>query len=168
LIGDASNYSSNLDFVEQIPNQTGLLPNDRTHVFKFSGSYRFQFGLTFGTLVSLQSGTPISELGSTPMGAPWFIFLSERGSVRRTPAIFNIDLRLTYKPTRIANSRFNYKIILDMMNLTNKKTAVTFEELHFFRVDENGNQASTNPNFGKPASYRAPLTVRLGFEVGFD
>ena len=41
----------------------GPLPNDRTHVVKFNGSYRTGFGLTVGSYAFWQSGTPLSSLG---------------------------------------------------------------------------------------------------------
>ena len=45
-------------------NSLGLLPNDRTHAFKFYGSYPFSFGLTIGVSGYWTSGTPVSEFGS--------------------------------------------------------------------------------------------------------
>lgn len=44
--GGGPNQSRQFDLPEMFAN--GLLPNDRTHVIKFSGSYRLDFGLTIG------------------------------------------------------------------------------------------------------------------------
>ena len=55
--------NSLLYIAEHFNNATGVLPNNRTHVLKFSGSYRSNSGLTLGTSFSWQSGTPLSEFG---------------------------------------------------------------------------------------------------------
>ena len=62
------NYFS-LVLEEQGVNSTGLLPNDRTHVFKLSGSYAFDFGLTAGTFLTVASGTPPAVPSEMPCGA---------------------------------------------------------------------------------------------------
>jgi hypothetical protein len=66
----APNVTAQFDFVEQTPLGTGLLANDRSHVLKFFGAYRFSFGLTAGATFSWQSGTPINELGGIFAGPP--------------------------------------------------------------------------------------------------
>ncbi len=56
----------------------GLLPNDRTHVFKCAGSYRLGSGLTAGASFLWQSGTPLTEYA-------WGgVILSPRGTAGRT------------------------------------------------------------------------------------
>src|SRR4030095_14736855 len=88
--------SAQFDFVEQTPQGLGLLPNDRTHVLKFFGAYRFGFGLTAGTSLVWESGTPLSEYGGIFVGPPYWSFLQPRGSVGRTPAIWDLNFRYTY------------------------------------------------------------------------
>jgi NAD(P)-dependent dehydrogenase (short-subunit alcohol dehydrogenase family) len=93
----------------QAHNSTGLLPNDRTHVFKLVTTYQVKRSLAAGAFFTWQSGTPLTEFGSGPLTFPRF--LSPRGSVGRTPAITDLNLRLAYDvptprgPARRANRR---------------------------------------------------------------
>ncbi|MCF8242254.1 MAG: TonB-dependent receptor [Melioribacteraceae bacterium] len=82
------------DLPEQVKNSEGLLPNDRTHVFKFAGFYKFDFGLVCGTSIVYQSGTPLSEFGVDPYGLLLPVFINQRGTAGRTPALFDMNLRL--------------------------------------------------------------------------
>jgi len=76
------NVSLTYSDVNGLKNATGLLPNDRTHVFKFSGAYRFDFGLVAGISFTWQTGTPLNDMA----GLGWF--LQPRGAVGRTPDIW--------------------------------------------------------------------------------
>ena len=63
-------------FPFQIPNGNGLLPNDRTHVFKFSGSYRTGIGLTAAVLImcwlaTLRGAWLIGESGRRSAVVAW-------------------------------------------------------------------------------------------------
>ena len=68
------------DFPDLMANGDGLLPNDRTHVLKASGFYRFVSGLNVGASVLWQSGTPLSEFGGSAVGYPYKVFLRQRGT----------------------------------------------------------------------------------------
>lgn len=153
-----------LTMVEQIPNSTGLLPNDRTHVFKVFGSYRVDFGLTAGAYFTWQSGTPLSEFGvaNADFGAFNPAFLVERGSAGRTPAIWDLGLRFTYEPRIRPASR----LTLDFLHVGNPRKAVDLEQSHFLGIDDAGNQILPNPDYGSVVAYQPPMTVRLGLEIG--
>jgi hypothetical protein len=153
------------DFQEQIPKSDGLLPNDRPHVFKFSGSYFMDMGLTIGASLIWQSGTPISELGTTLEEVA--IFLSERGSVGRTPAIADLNLRLKYDLSNLSGMGFQPTLILDAFHLFNQRKAVRVDQTHSFGIDEGGNPVSLNPNYLNPAAFFPARLVRLGIEVNF-
>jgi hypothetical protein len=58
---EPNTYWYNGSFEDAWQKETGLLPNDRTHVFKFSGSYNFSFGFSLGISFLAQSGTPLCE-----------------------------------------------------------------------------------------------------------
>ena len=161
------NQTRSLDLLEQIPNSTGLLPNDRTHVFKFNGSYRFDFGLTMGTVFIWQSGTALTEFGGTSFGAPFFSFISQRGSAGRTPAIWDLNLRFSYDVGSFFRSGSKTSLLLDVFHLASQRKAVTVDQTHFFALDANGNQAGENPNYLRPTAFQLPMTVRLGLEIGF-
>ena len=151
----------------QIPNGNGLLPNDRTHVFKFSGSYRTDIGLTAGASFFWQSGTPITELGIFPSIFPVFYFLSKRGSTGRTSAITDLSVRLKYDLGRLASRGFNASLILDGLHLLNQRNVTEVDQVHFQGVDENDNPIAPNPNYLNPVGFEPARTVRLGMEVKF-
>jgi hypothetical protein len=154
-----------LTMVEQIPNSTGRLPNDRTHVLKVFGGYRFDFGFTPALSFTWQTGTPLSEFGvANPFfGTPFPAFLQERGAAARTPTIWDLNLRLTYEPPLRVASR----ITLDILHLGSPRRAVDLEQTRFLGIDASGNQVNPNPTFGSVLAYQPPVKVRLGLEVGF-
>jgi len=92
---DRANSTSQFDLPEMLVNATGLLPNDRTHVFKLFGSYATRFGLTLGASFIAESGIPLSEHGGSSIGYP-LNFVTERGSNGRTPALWDLGLRSVY------------------------------------------------------------------------
>ncbi len=166
--GIAPNTTNQYDYPELLVNATGLLPNDRTHVFKFFGSYRLPFGLTIGTSVIWQSGTPLSELGGSLFGSLWNSFLGQRGTAGRTPAIFDLNFRATYDLVRIIRTSFRPMIFLDIFHLTSSRTPVAFEQVHYFGVDPvSGEQIYANPLYGRPTLFFPPMSARLGFEIRF-
>lgn len=159
LHGSFPNYASTFDDIEQLQKGTGLLPNDRTHVFKLSGSYSFQFGLTVGTSFTWQSGTPLSEL------ADWGRFITQRGTVGNTPAIWDLNARFTYDLTQLGTWRA--RLIMDILNIASQRKPVDIVQQHYFDVDENGQPINLNPNYGLAWRYQPPMSIRFGMEVSF-
>ncbi len=49
----------------------------------------------------------------------------------------------------------------------NGRETILFDEQKFTFVDEDGNQAGPNPNFGRGLQFRPPMSVRLGLIVDF-
>jgi hypothetical protein len=155
------------DYPETYVNSTGLLPNDRTHVFKFSGSYHFDFGLTAGTFLLWQSGTPLSELGGSSIGPPWFAFLRQRGTAGRTPSIFDVNLRFSYNLRKLIETPWEQRLLLDIFHLGSDRTPVNYEQVHYYDIDENGNQINLNPQYNSPTRFQPPMSLRLGIEMSF-
>jgi len=147
----------------------GLLPNDRTHVFKFSGSYRFDFGLTAGTFLTWQSGTPLNEFGGTSLlpGPGLFGFVQPRGTAGRTSSFFDLNLRLTYDLALGAASKRDVRFFLDVFHLISDREPVTFDQVHYFNLDSEGNQILPNPLYGQPTRFHLPTALRLGVQFGF-
>ena len=143
-------------------NAAGLLPNDRTHVFKFAGSYRFSFGLVTGISFTAQSGTPLSNYASSYYGIK---FLSQRGSTGRTPAVWDLSARLTYDLK--LRSTWHTKLILDIFHIASQRKPVYIDQRQYFALDENGNPYDLNPTYGEAYRYQPPLSVRIGFEVSY-
>ena len=150
---------------EGFRNATGLLPNDRAHILKFSGSYRSDWGLTFGTSFSWQSGTPLNEFGGLLYASP--TFLRQRGTVGRTPSVWDLNLRVVYDVNRLSQISWKPRLILDVFHVARQRKPVLFDEFHYFNVDENGNQINPNPLYGQATRFQPPMAVRLGLEVGF-
>lgn len=143
-------------------NTTGLVPNDRTHTFKFSGYYSFAFGLVTGISFVAQSGTPLSAYARTGTGIK---FLSPRGSAGRTPAIWDLNARLMYDLELL--SSLQTRLILDVFHIASQLKPVDIVQLQYLEVDENGNPIIPNPVYGQAYSYQPSISVRLGLEVNF-
>ena len=142
-------------------NTTGLVPNDRTHVFKFSGSYSFSFGLSTGISFFAASGTPLSELGYTSFGVK---YLSPRGSAGRTPAVWDLNARFTYKLDMF--SAMEPRLILDLFHIASQHKPVDIDQRKFFS-DANGNPVVPNPTYGQVYRYQPSFSLRFGIEVNF-
>jgi hypothetical protein len=161
------NTSSVFDFPEQYPNSTGLLPNDRTHVVKFSGAYRLDAGITIGTAISWASGRPRNELGATPIGAPFHVFLRQRGSAGRTSSLFDANLRLTYALPSWSRRGVRPKLQLDLFHLGNARTVVRRDDVRYVGLDADGNQVDVNPVYNRPEVFQPPMSARLGISLDF-
>jgi hypothetical protein len=161
------NASPSFDIPDQLVDGTGLLPNDRPHIFKFFGTYYFKSGFTLGTSFICQSGTPLNEYGSSWLSAEHLVFLRPRGSAGRTPSLWDLNLRVTYPLMKSAKSSFRPKLILDIFHLFSSRKPLSFDQLHFMALDESGNQIGLNPNYGMVNLYQRPMIIRLGMEVDF-
>jgi hypothetical protein len=163
----AGNAGPQFDFPDLIPNNTGLLPNDRTHVFKVFGSYRPTRRLTAGTLFTWESGTPLSELGGAIVGLPYSSFLRQRGNAGRSPALWDWNLRFAYDLGATGEGRVSPHLLLDLFHIGSPRKPVRFDQVLYTAVDKNGNQTAPNPNYGKAKSYQPAMSARLGFVFGF-
>ena len=161
------NASRTLCQIEQIPNSTGMLPNDRTHSFKFTGSWAFTSGLSIGTSFYWHSGTPLNEFGGTTYGPPLYSFLVKRGAAGRTPSIWDLNFRLTYKFGKLFRLCKSSRLILDIFHVAGQREVVDIDQIHYRILDPEGNQANENPSYLEPIKFQQPMTIRLGFEAGF-
>jgi hypothetical protein len=161
---DFPNDNRNPDFPQQVPNSDGYLPNDRRHVFKLSGSWVMRRGLMVGSVLTWATGTPLSELGAIQNWPAQHVFLSPRGTVGRTPALFDLNLRLGYAP---AIERTRPTVMLDLFHILSARQPVTFDQIHYLDADAAGNQSTPNPNYLKPTRYQPPMSVRLGLDLSF-
>jgi hypothetical protein len=74
------NITSQFDLPNLLTNREGYLDQDRRHNIKLAGSYLFNFGTSLGLVASLQSGAPITYLGSHPSYGDSEAFILPRGS----------------------------------------------------------------------------------------
>ena len=141
---------------------TGLLPNDRTHTFKFSGSYRFDFGLSAGIAFIAQTGTPLSEYVGliTPNTGALY---APRGSAGRTPAIWDLSARLLYDLPAVAFSRVGF--IVDVFHIASQRRPVDVQQGRGILDPVTGLQPISN--YGQPNRYQPPMSARLGMEMRF-
>ena len=161
-----ANVSVAFEYPETTIDATGLLPYDRTHAFKFYGSYRFDFGLSIGTFLTWMSGTPLNEFGIGSLG--WGrIFLQPRGTAGRTSSIWDLNFRLAYVLPQLTSYDYQARFLLDIFHVASQKEAVNYDQLHYLNADENGNQIDPNPTYGLPTSFQPPMSLRFGLEVNF-
>lgn len=162
----APNVGQQFDVLEMTKNSLGLLPNDRTHVFKFSGSYRWAMGLTIGTSVLWESGTPLSEWGGSTVPGT-HVLIRPRGSVGRMPSIFDVNFRLTFELAKINKLSWLPRIYLDVFHVGSRRTPIGYDQIHYHNLDADGNQIDPNPTYGAAIRFFPPMSARLGMEMRF-
>ena len=160
----AAQVSANLGLFmpHQRVNSTGLLPNDRTHVVKLVTQLDDRSLFGGGMFFTWQSGTPLNEFGIGCCGPLVPAFVSPRGSVGRTPSIWDLNLRLSYRMTREAGAA---RVVLDLMHLGNPQGVVRIDQQHYQTLDEQGRQATVNPDYRRPTAFLPPMMARLGIEL---
>jgi hypothetical protein len=161
------NFTYAFNFVETMENSTGLLPHDRTHVFKFSGSYLVGYGLTTGVSFFWMSGAPKTEWGGSTLGEPWIKIIDGRGKAGRMPSLWDLNLRFSYDMQSIGISGLQPRFIMDLYHVGNPRRTVKNDETHYNSLDEDGNQADPNPNYDRPFLFQPPMAMRLGIELNF-
>lgn len=162
-----SNPNAGGNFTDPQSIAAGPLPNDRPHVFKAFGTYRFRWGLRTGLFFTWQSGTPLNEFGANPLNPTDIVFLRPRGDAGRTPAIWDLNVRFAYELSRISPLPPGSRLTLDVLHAFSPERPVWLEQRRFLAVDpETGEQVSLNPNYLAPMAFQAPMTLRLGIEIG--
>jgi hypothetical protein len=163
--GVTPNMSRAYDYLDVLINATGLLPNDRTHVFKVNSTYRFDFGLTFGASFTWMSGTPLSEYGRNIYGLP--VHIIKRGTAGRLPSLWDLNLRFTYGFPIELFRQMRPRLILDIYHVASQREVVRQGELHYLEIDADGNYFNPDPSYGKPLNFQPPMSVRIGIEINF-
>jgi hypothetical protein len=167
---DFVNCTSSSDKVANMRNATGLLPNDRTHVFKLSAVYPPGRGLTAGASLTWQSGTPLSEFGAVEPGGLPGGHLRKRGTAGRTPSIWDLNLRFQCDLSGLGltvGSTLKPRVTVDLLHVASQRKPVNYDQQHFYGIAEDGTPIDPNPNYGRPTRYQPPMAVRLGLEIGF-
>ncbi len=159
------NSGSNFSNPNELKDATGLLPNDRTHVFKASGWYHFGSAFTVGAHATLQSGTPLNYWGAAPDPYSFDnVFLVPRGTAGRTPWLWDLNLRLSWT-LGFFNAPRSCRISLDAFHLFSGKRAVFIDQKAFLHQDASGMQETPNPLYGQVLLRQPPMSVRLGVEI---
>ncbi|MGB9004641.1 MAG: TonB-dependent receptor [Candidatus Aminicenantales bacterium] len=151
----------------------GVLPTDRTHIFKLYGSYVFDFGLTVGAIFNAMSGTPVTEEWN--VDAPGY-YPYNRGNLGRTPFLWFANL---YSEYNIKVGKFNINFNVNVDNLFDVKTAQRIYQIEYISNISPGDAAIVANSWSVPASatldprykmqqtFYPPLSVRLGMRIGF-
>ncbi len=139
----------------------GLLPNDRTHVLKLAGSYRFDFGLDAGLFFIAESGTPLSEYVYTDITTQ---LMATRGSLGRTPAIWDLSARFAYELPLASFQRA--RIIVDLFHIASQRSVVDVQQGRGYQ-DASGQIVWFDPTYGQAYRYQPPMSARVGMEVSF-
>jgi len=156
------NANGSFDYVENTIDGDGVLPNDRPHRLKLYGSYRFPVGLTVGTTFLWQSGTPLSVFAEAPFERLFtHDFAEPRGTVGRTPSIWDLNLRFAYELPFMKTKAHSSRVLLDIFHLGNPRTEVSYDQVKFY------SDGSQNPTYGLATGYQPAMTVRAGIEIGF-
>jgi hypothetical protein len=155
------NTGPQYDDPESLANAYGLLPNDRTHVAKVAVSYRFGFGARLGGFLTVASGTPRSEYG-TSTGGGW-TFVRPRGSAGRTPTTWSIDLHGAYDLPVGRAGRVRPRLLLDVFNLGSPRRALLYDQTHYLDYA----RTQVNPNYGAVTHHQPPMSARVGMVVDF-
>ncbi len=158
--GFTPGINATFSYPEQVPNSTGLLPNDRTHVVKASAAYGFGSGFGAGVFLSAGSGAPLNEFAAGTIGSYWNpVFLVPRGTAGRTPFLWTVDLRFAYTLPGGPRTR----VLLDVLHLGNPRSATRVDEYHYLTLDRNAPSAT----YMQPVIYQPPMGARLGVEMSF-
>ena len=138
LRGNYSGLASSLEFGRVSPNVSrlfdlpfqpfnlngkpidGLLPTDRTHVFKFYGAYEHKWSgshsTEFSTFTTAQSGTPVTTVITLFNLNPTVV--NSLGDLGRTDAFTQTDFAIRHKFR--FNERFTLVAEMDILNLFNE------------------------------------------------
>jgi Carboxypeptidase regulatory-like domain/TonB dependent receptor-like, beta-barrel len=151
----------------------GLLWTDRTHFFKFFGSYTFDFGLTLGLVANARSGVPISRI----VEAPDYWFPDGLETDGRTPFLFTTDL---YAEEAIRLGKNQLVFSVNISNLFNSATAqqlysqvnriyinVSDDELLTGTWDYRNTDYVADPRFLMKYDFLPPISARLGVKFIF-
>ena len=157
------NSGPQYDVSDAMTNAYGLLPNDRTHVAKAAASFRFSPHVTLGGFLTLASGTPLSEYGSSAYAAAYPTFIRPRGSAGRTPATWSLDLHAAWDLPVRRSTRVRPRLLLDVFNVGSPRRPVLYDQRHYTTAD----QAEVNVNYRQVLSYQPPMSARLGMVVDF-
>jgi len=140
--------------------KSGDLNTDRRHVVNAFFSYTvpgsMARGLTLGTAVRVQSGTPISQFadhpayqnsGEVPIGG--------RGLLGRTPVQGTVDFKGEY-PLKVGE-RNTFRFGVDLFNIVNARRVNLFDQ----NRDLSGQPSNSNADFQTPLQFQAPFAARF-------
>ena len=144
----------------------GPLNTDRRHVINGFFSYTFDKGvargLTMGTGIRIQGGTPLNTLANHPVyGNGGEVPIGGRGALGRTPVSGAADLHAEY--AKKLTERYTMRFGADMFNIANSKPIVSIDQ---FR-DISFQAPSSNLDFQRPLAFQTPFYGRFTVKMEF-
>ena len=156
----------------------GFLPNDRRHTFKLFGVYQINDEWRLGGSLLLQSGRPRNCNGFIPLDDPSVgidadylalyagssfycpdengdLVVTPRGSLGRTPWIYNFDASIGYTPNW-ADKRLTLEARI--FNLFNTQRVTEYSEARQYGSADN---QFDDPNYGNKVNFQAPRYVQF-------
>jgi hypothetical protein len=112
----------------------GILPLDRTHAFKASGTYTFDWwankanSTDVSFFTTAQSGTPLTTFVEV-FGIP--IPETKRGDLGRTPIFTQTDLNLTHRYRFGRDDRFTLAVDFNVLNVLNENSVLAVNQNKF-------------------------------------
>ena len=59
------------------------------------------------------------------------------------------------------------RVSLDLFHLTNSRTTIRRDDVHYLDVDPAGNQGTVNPGYSRGLNLQPPMSARLGLTLDF-
>jgi hypothetical protein len=91
-------------------------------------------------------------------------FVVPRGSAGRTPALWDLNGRLTmdlpHSPVRRG------RLLVDVLHIGNPQHAVKVDEFKYL-ANSGGTFSQPNPEYGRHIAFQPPMMARLGLELDF-
>lgn len=153
----------------------GLLPTDRTHVFKLYGAYGFDYG-RFGSksnttnisaYTTIQSGTPLTSRVDLIDVAT--VVLNQRGDLGRTETFTQTDFAVTHIYRFGRDNNFGVGFDLNVLNVFDERNVLGVQELISTAVFAEGTpgfpstrQDAIRAIFSNPNGLRPQIQAALG------
>jgi carboxypeptidase family protein/TonB-dependent receptor-like protein len=138
-----------------LANATGLLPNDRTHVFRVMGSAAIpRTGFVLAANLQSMTGSPWAATSQISLPQGLTRVLLETAGTRRLSSQTLLDLRLSHVFDLPHNARV--ELLLDVLNALNQKSEERLADDNYF-----------SQNFAKPSVFMDPRRAMLGARLTF-
>jgi hypothetical protein len=185
--------TQDFDFPALMDGAEGYLANDRRHVFKFYGSYRFTDNLIGGWSASAASGRPLSLFGQGypdddgdiygSYGDTFYLFTNNcnvGGVVGACDGSENQSQKIYQKNLRGAGGRTPWNVTLDASLTYGFQTGridwtTTLQVFNLLDIQEvtsinehvEVDEGTANPHYGTPYGWQRPRYVRLSVQTRF-
>ncbi len=153
------NINSAYDYRRFLDHAYGYLSNDRRHTLKLDGSYILPFGVQLGLSAYYFTGTPLNRMGYDNDYRNYELFLQDRGTVGRTPDVYDADLHLAYT---VPIGPVKALIGVDIFNILNQQRALAQDQRY-----DLGPGGPQQANYLREVSWTGRRSLRANLRVSF-